>query len=99
MDQSSAPDVKYWAQRYRLFDKFDEGIQLDPESWFSVTPQKIAEHHAYRCRCATIVDACCGAGGNAIQFALAGCRVIAIDVDPVKIALAKHNAAVYGVAE
>ena len=27
------------------------------------------------------------------------CSVIAIDVDPVKIALAKHNAAVYGVAE
>lgn len=39
------------------------------ESWFSVTPEKIAEHIAERCKCDTIIDAFCGAGGNAIQFA------------------------------
>ena len=39
------------------------------ESWFSVTPEKIAEHIAQRCKCDTIIDAFCGAGGNAIQFA------------------------------
>ena len=27
---------KYWAQRKRLFSKFDEGILLDKESWYSV---------------------------------------------------------------
>lgn len=41
------PEIaKYWAQRYRLFSRFDEGIQLDRESWYSVTPEKIAEHIA-----------------------------------------------------
>jgi hypothetical protein len=39
------------------------------ESWFSVTPEKIAEHIAERCACDVIVDAFCGAGGNSIQFA------------------------------
>lgn len=39
------------------------------DSWFSVTPEKIARHIAERCRCDVIVDAFCGAGGNAIQFA------------------------------
>ena len=39
------------------------------EGWFSVTPEKIAEHIAVRCRCDLIVDAFCGVGGNAIQFA------------------------------
>ena len=39
---------KYWAQRYRLF--YDEGVRLDPESWYSVTPEKIAQHIAERCR-------------------------------------------------
>lgn len=39
---------KYWAQRHRFFSRFDEGIQLDPESWFSVTPEKIADHIANR---------------------------------------------------
>jgi len=27
---------KYWDQRYRLFSKYDRGILLDAESWFSV---------------------------------------------------------------
>ena len=39
---------KYWAQRRRLFSKFDEGIQLDAESWYSVTPEVIANHTARR---------------------------------------------------
>ncbi|NWY40631.1 TGS1 synthase, partial [Sylvia atricapilla] len=95
--------IKYWAQRYRLFSRFDEGIKLDREGWFSVTPEKIAEHIAVRVsqsfNCDIIVDAFCGVGGNAIQFALTSKRVIAIDIDPEKLRLARHNAEVYGVAE
>lgn len=77
----------------------DEGIVLDEESWFSVTPEKIAIHQAERCTCNLIVDAFCGAGGNAIQFAFTCERVIAIDIDPNKIKLAKHNAEIYGVKD
>uniref|UniRef100_A0A0P6G2W7 Trimethylguanosine synthase n=1 Tax=Daphnia magna TaxID=35525 RepID=A0A0P6G2W7_9CRUS len=91
--------TKYWAQRYRLFSRFDQGIKLDYDSWFSVTPERIARHIAARCRCDLIVDAFCGAGGNSIQFAFKCERVIAIDIDPVKIELARHNASVYGVAD
>ncbi|NXF10216.1 TGS1 synthase, partial [Smithornis capensis] len=95
--------VKYWAQRYRLFSRFDEGIKLDREGWFSVTPEKIAEHIALRVsqsfNCDIIVDAFCGVGGNAIQFALTSKRVIAIDIDPEKLSLARNNAEVYGVAD
>lgn len=40
------------------------------ESWFSVTPEELAKHTAERLRCDLIIDAFCGAGGNAIQFAL-----------------------------
>ncbi|XP_007937696.2 trimethylguanosine synthase [Orycteropus afer afer] len=95
--------AKYWAQRYRLFSRFDDGIKLDREGWFSVTPEKIAEHIAGRVsesfNCDVVVDAFCGVGGNTIQFALTGKRVIAIDIDPVKIDLARNNAEVYGVAD
>ena len=94
------PDIaKYWAQRYRLFSRFDEGIKMDKEGWFSVTPERIAEHIAERCCCDLLIDAFCGVGGNAIQFAFTCERVIAIDIDPLKIALARHNATVYGVAD
>jgi len=99
-DPQQDPDIaKYWAQRYRLFSRFDDGIKMDKEGWFSVTPERIAKHIAERCRCDLIIDAFCGVGGNAIQFAFTCERVIAIDIDPVKITLAHHNATVYGVED
>ncbi|CAH1399591.1 unnamed protein product [Nezara viridula] len=91
--------LKYWYKRYRLFSRFDEGIKLDEESWYSVTPEKVSSHTAERCRCDVMIDACCGAGGNTIQFAFTCERVIAIDIDPQKIQLARHNAKVYGVED
>ncbi|XP_008202575.1 trimethylguanosine synthase [Nasonia vitripennis] len=90
---------KYWAKRYRLFSKFDEGIKLDDESWFSVTPEKVAKHIAERCRCDMLIDAFCGAGGNSISFAFTCERVYAIDIDPKKIEMARHNARIYGVED
>ncbi|XP_066154913.1 uncharacterized protein [Euwallacea fornicatus] len=89
---------KFWLRRFSLFRKFDEGIKMDEESWYSVTPEIIAKHAARRCCCDIIVDGFCGAGGNAIQFAFVCERVVAIDIDPKKIELAKNNAEVYGVA-
>uniref|UniRef100_A0A182U5G1 Trimethylguanosine synthase n=1 Tax=Anopheles melas TaxID=34690 RepID=A0A182U5G1_9DIPT len=91
--------LKYWYKRFSLFSLFDAGIKLDRESWFSVTPEKVAAHTAERCRSDLIIDAFCGCGGNTIQFAFSCQKVIAIDIDPRKIEMAKHNAAVYGVAD
>lgn len=73
---------KYWAQRRRLFSRFDRGIQLDAQGWYSVTPECIADHVATRvAELATthvipheseegivILDAFCGCGGNSIAF-------------------------------
>ncbi|CAH2257418.1 jg15807 [Pararge aegeria aegeria] len=90
---------KYWKKRHSLFHRFDEGIKLDRESWFSVTPENVARHIATKYVYDVVVDAFCGAGGNTIQFAQTSKKVIAIDIDPVKLEMAKHNAAVYGVAD
>jgi trimethylguanosine synthase len=70
---------------------------MDYDGWFSVTPEKIAIHIANRMKCDTIIDAFCGVGGNAIQFAKTCKRVIAIDIDPIRLDCARHNAAIYGV--
>jgi trimethylguanosine synthase len=69
------------------------------EGWFSVTPEKIAQHIAKRCQSDIVIDAFCGCGGNSIQFALTCERVIAIDLDPVKLYCARENAKIYGVAD
>ena len=93
-------DGKYWAQRFHYFSLFDCGVRLDPESWYSVTPEKIALAIAGRCRPSDVVlDACCGCGGNAIALARRCARVVAVDVDAAKLDQARHNAAIYGVLD
>lgn len=92
--------VKYWLQRSLLFHRFAQGIRLDREGWFSATPESIARHQARRLGAAEVIDGFCGVGGNSIQFALAACgRVTAVDVDPARLALARHNAGVYACAD
>lgn len=48
----SASNVdRFWNKRYYLFEKFDEGISLDEESWSEVTPEAVAEYIANKIRC------------------------------------------------
>ncbi|KAL4556029.1 hypothetical protein LXL04_038664 [Taraxacum kok-saghyz] len=94
-----SPKVKkYWLQRYNLFSKYDEGIKMDEEGWFSVTPEEIAVRHAQRSIAGgVVIDCFAGMGGNSIQFAALGYHVIAIDIDPLKVEMASNNAKIYGV--
>lgn len=96
---------KYWNQRYNLFSRYDDGIQLDDEAWWSVTPENIARHISERVHHSIghghtlIVDGFCGVGGNLIQFALHSphARVIGCDISLDRLEMAKHNAKIYGV--
>lgn len=33
----------YWAQRYKIFSKYDEGVWLTDDAWFGVTPEPVAK--------------------------------------------------------
>lgn len=102
-EAAQVPDElrKYFSQRYRLLSLYSSppGCLLDREGWYSVTPEAIADQIAERCRCDTILDAFCGVGGNSIAFAKTCERVIALDTSPTRLALARHNAQIYGVAD
>ncbi|VVC35882.1 RNA cap guanine-N2 methyltransferase,S-adenosyl-L-methionine-dependent methyltransferase [Cinara cedri] len=89
---------KYWLMRKLLFQRFDCGILLDHESFYSVCPEVLGKHIANRCRFpdGVAVDPFCGAGGNVIQLAATCRKVIAMDIDPIKLKLARHNADIYG---
>ncbi|OGM45183.1 RNA methylase family protein [Aspergillus bombycis] len=97
----------YWAQRYKIFSKYDEGVWLTDDAWFGVTPEpvanKIAEHIASAAPASRmiLVDAFAGAGGNTIAFARSGRwkRVYAIEKNPAVLQCAKHNAKIYGVED
>jgi predicted RNA methylase len=69
----------------------------------SLTPEVLAVALGREARAlgpeVTVLDAGCGAGGNTIGFALAGCRVLAIERDRERLALARHNVQVYGLTD
>ena len=95
--------AKFYAMRYRLWHRYDEGIQMDETGLYSVTPEKIAVHTAQRL-CETkviVIDAFAGVGGNSIQFALQpNClKVFAIELDQQRIQHAENNARVYEAEE
>lgn len=75
----------------------ERSTRLDEEGRFSLTPEQLALDLGERFAGKTVVDATCGAGGNAIGFARAGCKVIAIDAHKGRLADAQHNARAYGV--
>jgi len=97
---------RYHERRYELFRRFDEGVRLDDEAWFSVTPELLAKHQAKRLLQAVAkthsmvaVDVYAGAGGNAIQLAHRGganAHVLGLELDTKRAHDAAHNAHVYG---
>lgn len=74
------------------------GARLDEEGRRSLTPEQLAHELGKRFAGSSVLDVCCGAGGNAIGFARAGCAVTAVELDASRLALARHNARRYDVA-
>jgi SAM-dependent methyltransferase len=75
------------------------GCRLDAEGKWSLTPERLALEIGARVRGRSVVDATCGAGGNAIGFARNACDVLAVDLCRARVDLARRNAAIYGVGD
>ncbi|CAD8061648.1 unnamed protein product [Paramecium primaurelia] len=90
---------KFYRKRFFLFKKFNEGIQLDEESWYSVIPEEMSIHIANKLKASSpdsdVIDGFCGSGGLAIQLAKCFKTVICIDIDPIKINNITNNLQVY----
>lgn len=98
-DEIPSSISKYWLQRYLLFSRFNDGIKMDEEGWFSVTPEIIAKHHAERCGRGAVVDLFTGVGGNAIQFAQWLARLIACIVSSCKFELIRAMHLLVGIRQ
>jgi len=72
---------------------------LDDTGRRSLSPRDVAARQAAWAGGRPVLDACCGCGGNAVAFALAGSRVEAWELDPGRAALARQNARAAGVAD
>ena len=97
----------YYRQRYRLFSRYDDGILMDNEAWYSVTPEDIARHISQRItsrlsflnRRINLVDLFCCVGGDSIQQAVEGHFVTSVDIDPLKLEMLENNAQIYNVSQ
>lgn len=94
---------KYWAQRYDIFAKYDNGVLLTRELWYSVTPESLSKFTAKVLNEAfkdkegpvRVMDAFCGGGGNIIQFLAYSDVVYAVDINKIHLHCTYNNASLY----
>ena len=98
---------RFKRRRTSLFSKWsmieNEGIEIDNEMFYSITPEEIAEKIAIYCRnkvdYTILIDGFCGVAGNLIQFAIQNQNafIIGIDLCAERIDSARRIAKIYGV--
>ncbi|MGN9836539.1 class I SAM-dependent methyltransferase [Nonomuraea sp. H19] len=76
-----------------------ESMYFTPHGLEQSTRKEVAEHRARRLRGTTVVDACCGIGGDFLALARAGRTVTAVDADPLTVAVAGANAEALGLSD
>lgn len=70
------------------------------EALEQATSEPVARHRAARLAAfGHVADLCCGIGGDALALAAAGAHVVAVDADPVRVAMTEANAAALGLAD
>lgn len=87
------------ALRRRAVDKFGDlaaRMYFTPDGLEQATRLRVSEHRAGRMRAAlpeSVVDLGCGIGGDLIAFAAAGLTTAGVDLDPVRVEVARANLA------
>jgi len=79
-----------------------ERMFFTPNGVEQSTRTTVATHRAERLRALgvrSVADLCSGIGGDAIALARAGIRVLAVDRDPLTVAVARANADALGLAD
>jgi SAM-dependent methyltransferase len=56
----------------------------------------ISQYRASKLATESVLDLCCGIGADTLAFAAAGLDALGLDIDPVRIAIARHNAEALG---
>lgn len=83
--------------RTTFFSRFDEGIQFDKSSLYTVKPEVYALRNAKYFKGKSVLDLCCGIGGTTIGFARSGKKVLAVDSNKKLLTFAMKNSRIYNV--
>jgi trimethylguanosine synthase len=88
----------FWDMRYTLMSKFDQA-RVDATGLYTMVPEAFALDMARRAGGSRSLDICSGIGAMSIALARAGQSVTAVEIDAERVAMARHNAALYGVGD
>ena len=88
----------YWDMRYKLFSKFDQAM-VDATGLYTMLPEAYGLDMARRVSGSRSLDICSGIGAMSVALARSGQQVTAIEIDQDRVAMAQHNAGIYGVAD
>lgn len=98
-DASACPFGAQYQRYWQPLSPLERQLWMDLEGLYSLDLQELLLPLAKQLRTASVVDAFCGIGGAAIAFARAGKQVRAFDIEPARLPLARHNAALFGVQD
>lgn len=98
-DQASAA-LETARLRLKARDKFgtDADKMLFTQSALEQASDPLVRHYRAENVPSTVLDVCCGIGADSLTFARTGAQVHGIDIDPLRIAIAQHNADVLGLS-
>jgi len=85
--------------RVKTRDKFPyaDRMYFTREALEQATSEPVARHRATRfANFGHVADLCCGIGGDALALASVGLSVLAVDTDPLRVAMTEANATALG---
>lgn len=87
--------------RQKAIPKFGEMASqmfFTPSALEQASDPLVRQYRAGYCDGAIVVDVCCGIGTDAMALAETADSVLGLDIDPVRIAIATHNAQIMGLS-
>src|SRR5262245_46622387 len=92
----AAVETALLRRRGRAKFRLADAMFFEREAREQASNEVVARHRAGRfAGLAPLADLCCGLGGDAIALAETA-ELLAVDLDPLRLALCRHNLAAYG---
>ena len=79
------------------FPRFAGAMLFTDDGLQQASHPSIRRYRAGLIESETVLDLCCGIGSDSLAFAASGRKVLGLDVAPLRIAIARHNAEVMGI--
>ena len=86
--------LKLRAKATTKFPRYASSMLFTDEALQQASGPAARRYRARRFGSQSVLDLCCGIGSDTLAFAAAGGQTLGLDIDPVRIAIARHNAGV-----